>query len=331
MFCGHMVYFISSADECSDESIRSRSPRSRSRDPPRRDVRRERQVKDWCFTVNNPTEAEKEALRVVVSNGRAEYVVLGFEVGGNEGTAHVQGFVVFKAKTRLSTIKGIPGFERAHLEARKGKREQAADYCKKDGQYEEYGVLNSGKHNKLKDAVEAAKKGATVRDLWNQHAEVMVRNSKGILEGRKYWKEEVKYDPEGFNLTDYAWNSEISEDVFKKRSLILCGPSGIGKTTWAKLRWPSHLFVSHMDDLGRYDGEEAIIFDDMMFSHLPRSSQIHLVDVENTRSIHIRYQVAVIPAFTKKIFLTNLPLIFDLNDSAIKRRVDLCVIDGEVF
>lgn len=116
------------------------------------------------------------------------------------------------------------------------------------------------------------------------------------------------------------------------RSIILYGPAGTGKTSYAKAHFPDgHLVVSHMDDLKHFDDElhTGIIFDDMSFSHLPRSTQIHLLDNEIPRSINVKHGTALIPCNTRKIFTTNLlpEEAFDLKDTkrvedtALTRRI----------
>lgn len=110
------------------------------------------------------------------------------------------------------------------------------------------------------------------------------------------------------------------------KSTLLLGASGIGKTTWAKKMAPKPcLFVSHIDDL-KYltDGIRSIIFDDMDFSHWPRTSQIHLADSENGRSINIRYGTVRIPAGMVKIFTCNMRCL--LYDEAINRRLNIIEI-----
>lgn len=117
----------------------------------------------------------------------------------------------------------------------------------------------------------------------------------------------------------------LTIDETDRRSLVITGPSGFGKTTWAlkNCQKPS-LFVTHMDTLREFRAgfHKSIIFDDMSFKHLPRESQIQLVDREQSRSIHIRYGTARIPAGIQKIFTSNVP-IFDTTEEAIARRINL--------
>jgi len=111
----------------------------------------------------------------------------------------------------------------------------------------------------------------------------------------------------------------------KERCLILVGDSGLGKTTIAKKIIPKPcLFISHIDDLKHFksDYHKSILFDDVCFNHYPVQSQIHLVDFDNPRSIHIRYGVAKIPAKTTKIFTCNEDPINTLHP-AIARRVQV--------
>lgn len=89
---------------------------------------------------------------------------------------------------------------------------------------------------------------------------------------------------------------------------VLLGPTGIGKTTWAKRECTKPaLMISHIDDLRKFDKtfHKSIIFDDMTFKHMPLQAQIHITDVNDERSIHCRYGTATIPANTVKIFTCN--------------------------
>jgi len=82
--------------------------------------------KYWCFTTNNPTEED------VPPNvwPDVEYVVWQHEQG-DQGTEHLQGYVVFVGKKRLKWIKDNCCC-RSHWEPRAGTHEQAKAYCMKE-------------------------------------------------------------------------------------------------------------------------------------------------------------------------------------------------------
>lgn len=87
------------------------------------------QSKYWCFTLNNYIENELEQLEQEFSKlGKWIY---GKEIG-ESGTKHLQGYIEFDIKARpLEKIKD----KRIHWEKRKGTKDQAIEYCKKDGDY----------------------------------------------------------------------------------------------------------------------------------------------------------------------------------------------------
>lgn len=124
-------------------------------------------------------------------------------------------------------------------------------------------------------------------------------------------------------LSSFTWTTTLWDPSTATTTLILTGPTGIGKTALAKALLPEALFVSHMDTLRQYGaGYDGVIFDDMAFTHLHREAQIHLVDVHEDRQIHVRYSVAELPAGTKRIVTTNRDAeqVVLITDPAINRR-----------
>ena len=61
-------------------------------------------AKHWCFTVNNPTEVERSKLVALDGDRTIEYLVFGNEVG-ESGTPHLQGFVAYCDRVRLTQLK----------------------------------------------------------------------------------------------------------------------------------------------------------------------------------------------------------------------------------
>lgn len=137
--------------------------------------------------------------------------------------------------------------------------------------------------------------------------------------------------PEGWTPQyDHSVPGELSylEELPTKfeKTLVITGPPGCGKTTWAKEWAPKPaLFVRHLDSLARFRPEHrSIIFDDLDFRHLPPSTQKYLVDYENLAEVHIRYNVARIPAGVPRIITANeYPLLEEgVHGDAINRRVN---------
>lgn len=122
---------------------------------------------------------------------------------------------------------------------------------------------------------------------------------------------------------------DFSYENWNTKSLIIYGESGVGKTNWAKwhMELPS-LFVSHMDVLRDFDPSyhKSIIFDDVSFMHMPRETQIHIVDTFDPRAIHCRYKTANIPAKTPKVFTANKRIV--MNDPAINRRIHVVKVNN---
>lgn len=97
------------------------------------------QAKDWCFTLNNWTDEEQENLRALAGSGTFTYIVWGRETG-ESGTPHLQGYLELPRRKRRNAVREL-GLTRGRLTPRAGTQEEAANYCKKDGDFEEHGIL----------------------------------------------------------------------------------------------------------------------------------------------------------------------------------------------
>lgn len=88
----------------------------------------------WCFTINNWTPEHVLALGQL----NVVYLVYGREVGGNTGTPHLQGYVILPNPRGMSGLRAEIGG--GHWEITQSDDPAPADYCKKDGDFDERGA-----------------------------------------------------------------------------------------------------------------------------------------------------------------------------------------------
>jgi len=93
----------------------------------------------FCFTLNNYTPEQEQALRGAVGSTGILYMLYGREVAPTTGTPHLQGYLQcnHKKMQRINTKLGI------FVQAQKGTATQASDYCKKDGDFVESGDFDA--------------------------------------------------------------------------------------------------------------------------------------------------------------------------------------------
>jgi len=204
------------------------------------------QSKFWCFTINNPRSNYKDL------NGikNWEYMVVGNEVGEN-GTKHLQGFLAYKTRTKFSTIKNqIP---MAHIEKMLGTPQQASDYCKKEGNFEEYGVIPDYQGG----STGGQKKAENYRKVIKQCEENDL--------------EAVKGDNPALYFLHYSTVKRIAMDapqanikpLDKLENEWIWGATGLGKSFTARQENPGAYIKTHNKQWNQYNGEDNVIIDDL--------------------------------------------------------------------
>ena len=107
-----------------------------------------RAYRNFCFTLNNPTEEEREYFRNFQLGDFFVYLIYQEEKGEN-GTVHFQGYVELREKQRITWMKAHFN-NNAHFEPRMGTQEEAINYCRKEetrvegGQSGEFGQPKAG-------------------------------------------------------------------------------------------------------------------------------------------------------------------------------------------
>lgn len=209
-----------------------------------------RSAKNYCFTINNPTEEDTRKLKDAEDPEIVSYLCYGKE-RGESGTPHYQGFISFVKRRTLGWVKNHVS-ERAHFEQAKGSPTQNRAYCSKEAQddsdFYEWGQCpgGSGTRTDLSALVAAIKSGRRKRDIADEFGECFLRYSRGIDALR------VLYTPER------DWEVEV---------IVYWGKTGTGKTrrAWEVLCQKDAFFYPGYKGaiwFDGYDNHENVIFDD---------------------------------------------------------------------
>lgn len=190
--------------------------------------------RSWCFTLNNYLPEDEELLR----NTKCNYIIFGREIG-KEGTPHLQGYLELENGKTLETMKKV--HPRIHWEKRWGKAAAAAEYCKKDGDYEEHGQQSAQGHRSDLSEVLGALSHIGLGASAEAYPEAYVRYHRGL---------------ESFQRLQMKHRTEMPQVVW------LWGKSGSGKT-WEAVHASESVFMK--DGTKWWDGyeqQEVIVIDD---------------------------------------------------------------------
>lgn len=201
--------------------------------------------KYWCFTVNNPRRhyADLDGLK------NWEYCIAGNEVG-EEGTPHLQCFVVYKSRTRFTTVKAqLP---KAHIEAMKTTPKKCIKYCKKDNDFEEFGTVPDFEGGATGGAKKAENFRAMIKLAMNDQV-----------------KDIMDIDPVSYVQHYHAFkrirqdNPVVVKDLPDVCGEWIWGEPGTGKSFKARQENPGYYDKPLNKWWDGYRNEECIILDDV--------------------------------------------------------------------
>lgn len=265
---------------------------------------RETQHNSYCFTLNNWTEEEYAELTTLGESNEIKYMVVGKEVG-EQGTPHLQCMLILTKRMRTGQVQKLLPDRVAHLKWVYSTDFQAANYCKEDGDFQEWGERpkEKKKNNKGDTTYASAFAATTVRE-----GMAIVRAQRprdAAIHGLAIEKNLSAARAPVF-VPEYSLDDFNKEPLLLDKSILVWGPSGLGKSQYVLSHFKNPLVITHMDGLRTLSPDhDAIVFDDMSFSHYPIETVIHLLDIDLPRDIHIRYGTAHIPAHTVKVFTHN--------------------------
>lgn len=194
----------------------------------------------WCFTLNNYTADDFEAVKLV----ECSYVVVGKEVG-DSGTPHLQGFIQFAkpGKTFAAVRKLVP---LAHWEMTKGSVDDNYVYCTKAGDFFEKGVKpmsQSKKNDVLKRSLE---------QRWS------------LAKAGRF--EELP--PECIKTYEYIYRKNlVVVDRADLDNLWIVGVSGSGKSRYVRETYSVFYSKPMSKWWDGYAGEDVVVLDDFDPGH----------------------------------------------------------------
>lgn len=197
-------------------------------------------LRNFVFTFNNYTDNDYVK---ILNSDIFKYVIIGKEVG-ESGTPHLQGYAELKKQKRLSSLKKDFG-DSIHLEPRKGNAKQAAEYCKKEGNWEEKGTMShQGTRNDLISIKEKVLNDVPMHTILFEDCENFQQ----------------------MRCTQILTTFKQQKNTYKKKEVFwLWGSTGTGKTKRAFEIVGDKSFWISSDNLKWFDGysnQEIAIFDD---------------------------------------------------------------------
>lgn len=203
----------------------------------------------WCFTLNNYTADDINRLLELESSGKVSYLVCGKEVG-QEGTRHLQGFCITKRSFRLNGIKALLGSNGVHCERAQGTNQQASEYCKKEGDFFEFGSFprGPGSRTDLETIGAELVRGDSVTSVAERHPGAYLRLHRGFRALSNL------FAPDRNHRTQYVW---------------AYGTTRTGKSSWiheesqrltgGSVYWCANASLTWLDG---YEQHKGVVLDD---------------------------------------------------------------------
>ncbi len=207
--------------------------------------KKDQRSKHWIITINHPNKQVDSWW----NPAQFSYLILGFEIG-KKNTPHLQGYVVFKKKQRLSKVKKF--FPRAHLEIKRGTPLEASVYCKKDGKFAEFGVLPK---------TAAAVSSVRMKKKWELIRKYAKTGEFDKIPASEY----VRYIHCIKRI--HLDNPKKPKRLIKSQNYWVHGKSGVGKSYFARDKWPDYYVKNKTKWFDGYRGEATVLIDDLDLSH----------------------------------------------------------------
>lgn len=204
-------------------------------------------IRNVCFTKYGDSPEWDDAMK---------YLVWGNEKCPSTDRVHYQGYVELKNPKSFAAIKLLFKDDTIHLEKRQGTAAQAANYCKKDGDFQEHGDPPAqGKRKDLDIVRDHVRDGKSMRTIADDVSSFQSLRGAEVL--MKYYEKPRNWKP---------------------KVIWIHGPPGSGKTRKVMEEHPD----AYIKDTGKffegYDAHEVVLFDDYRDNDFPFNFFLRLLD-----------------------------------------------------
>lgn len=187
------------------------------------------------------------------------YGVYGKEICPTTKKEHYQYYLEFNAPKRFNTIK--KKFPKLHFECRRGTSLQASDYCKKDGDFEEWGQRSSqGNRIDLQALCTEVRLGKkTIDDILVEMPNAYHQYGRTLQKCEEFYFRSLK-------------RTEMTECIWYH------GPTGVGKSHAAYTEHPDAYDYPYDGDWwDGYRNQDTVIINDFR-GQIPYDKMLRLVD-----------------------------------------------------
>lgn len=206
--------------------------------------------RDYCLTIHDMTFQYEH------DDKKVKYFIYGNEICPTTKKQHKQAYIYYNNARSFKAVQ--KDFKGAHIEATKGTPNQAAEYCKKENEYYEYGELpKQGNRSDLESVKDVLKETGRMRDVVNVATSYQsVRMAECILKYHENGRKEKPY-------VRWFW-----------------GPTGTGKSKSAYeiLGDDCYTCLSTGKWFEGYDGHPFVLIDDMRKDFLKFHELLRLLD-----------------------------------------------------
>jgi hypothetical protein len=259
------------------------------------------QFRNYLLTVNNPTDTDGEFYERLKNLPHIKYFAFQREQGEEKATQHFQAYIEFEVGKTFATMKKY--FPTAHIESRRGSKEQARAYCQKADtrmtgheKYEFGEFAEERERTDLTDIIEMIRSGASESEIQDAYPGQFFRYYKNIQFLRQRFLEE-----------------KFKRTFRKVEVAYIYGDTEIGKTRYV-MEKHGYENVYRMTAYGggdggerfdEYNGQDVVIFEEFR-SSIRISDMLNYLD-GYPLSLPARFNNKT-ACFTKVYIITNLPL-----------------------